>query len=385
MDYYHHASLTDGEIYTAIGHEFRRITNKSVYWFERSYPDARRPTANTGIFTLSTDDLPLVSATDIHVRITIPRMVAGCQSTMLALVPSGWFDSVARQPPVWLFSVADGTMCFGSNLHHREHFNIARTAETILSAVMNTVKLVVDVREREGTHSPTTIANRFARNGIAVERRTLVLGDFIFIDDSEWVLGVVIERKTVNDLRCSIDDWHFDEQRFRLRHSGLSRIFYIIEGRLKEARLLSAVATLRVADGFCVQQTTSINHTVWYITMLHTAMSTNPRSDALLMSYQLFCTRNSKPTCATPDDVYMRMLMTVRGVSYAKMLGIVGCYPSLKDLMTAYSTISDRDMQHEMLAQAMHQLPHHIQRAPRPVSKRICHAILSNSHSVCRE
>ncbi|RUP51772.1 restriction endonuclease type II-like protein [Jimgerdemannia flammicorona] len=106
------------------------------------------------------------------------------------------------------------------------------------------VKLVIDVRERKGTHSPTTITDRFAQNNIAVERQTLVMGDFIFIDDSEWVLGVVIERKTVNNLCCSIDDGHFDEQRFRLRHSGLSRIFYIIEGWLKEVRLLSAIATL---------------------------------------------------------------------------------------------------------------------------------------------
>lgn len=51
----------------------------------------------------------------------------------------------------------------------------------------------------------------------------------------EHVLDAIVERKCYSDLHGSVCDNkdRFNEQRFRLKNSGISSIFYIVEGVLQ--------------------------------------------------------------------------------------------------------------------------------------------------------
>ena len=51
---------------------------------------------------------------------------------------------------------------------------------------------------------------------------------------NEFVLDLIVERKTSNDLASSIRDGRYDEQKFRLRNSGINNVIYLIEGKAKQ-------------------------------------------------------------------------------------------------------------------------------------------------------
>ncbi|RUP47881.1 restriction endonuclease type II-like protein [Jimgerdemannia flammicorona] len=95
-------------------------------------------------------------------------------------------------------------------------------------------------------------------HNIRVEIRQIALGDMVFIaksaDGCEFILDIVIERKTINDLDISIIDGRYKEQKYRLHKSEISTIVYIVEGpALKTERLKTVVMTLQIFDHFHVQ------------------------------------------------------------------------------------------------------------------------------------
>jgi ERCC4-type nuclease len=73
---------------------------------------------------------------------------------------------------------------------------------------------------------------------LRVEAASLPVGDMLWVAESKadrrrYVLDGIVERKLVPDLIESIKDGRYQEQRDRLRLSGLRRITYLIEGPLK--------------------------------------------------------------------------------------------------------------------------------------------------------
>ncbi|KAI7947361.1 hypothetical protein MJO28_009269 [Puccinia striiformis f. sp. tritici] len=72
------------------------------------------------------------------------------------------------------------------------------------------------------------------RNPVRVVQRALVLGDAIWIavnhlDNREVVLDSIVERKRLDDLCASIKDNRFEEQKARLKRSGLRDPIYLVE------------------------------------------------------------------------------------------------------------------------------------------------------------
>jgi ERCC4-type nuclease len=78
--------------------------------------------------------------------------------------------------------------------------------------------------------------NALEDGGVQVRTHSLALGDFLWVGlDSQGtaiVLDSLIERKTVDDLGESIIDGRYVNQKWRIRHSGLTRCFYLIEGTI---------------------------------------------------------------------------------------------------------------------------------------------------------
>lgn len=79
---------------------------------------------------------------------------------------------------------------------------------------------------------------------IRVLQRALVLGDAIWIainraDKREVVLDSIVERKRLDDLCASVKDKRFDEQKARLRRSGLRDPVYLVEAYNTQSNLES--------------------------------------------------------------------------------------------------------------------------------------------------
>lgn len=79
------------------------------------------------------------------------------------------------------------------------------------------------------------------------------------------VLDYIVERKKADDLISSIHDGRYKEQKYRLKNSGFTNIYYLYEGHLtganamSEKEVCSALLKTRVKDGFKVIQVKSIS------------------------------------------------------------------------------------------------------------------------------
>ena len=67
--------------------------------------------------------------------------------------------------------------------------------------------------------------------GITVRTCHLPIGDFMWEYDRQ-ILDYVVERKKADDLMSSIFDGRYKEQKYRLKSSGFSNVYYLFEGHL---------------------------------------------------------------------------------------------------------------------------------------------------------
>ena len=196
------------------------------------------------------------------------------------------------------------------------------------SAITN-VKLVlyIDNREKVSKQERNYLYNKLTEQGVYWEQRNLSLGDFLWviripwkqkkstktkskskkqkeieeekIEDetsyktfneesvgkaydtfdwnnpdnySEYVMNLIVERKTGNDLASSIRDGRYKEQKFRLKNSGIGNVIYLIEGKstsdkvIPEASLENACLHTRIYNGFNIIKTANDNETLkWLI------------------------------------------------------------------------------------------------------------------------
>ncbi|CAM9424939.1 unnamed protein product, partial [Scytosiphon promiscuus] len=137
--------------------------------------------------------------------------------------------------------------------------------------------LIVDNRE----HEFMSMQSSLLQKGVRCETRQLPLGDMLWIarreDDptSEVLLGYIVERKTASDLASSIVDGRYDEQKRRLKLSGLRRRIYLVEGNLTHqsqlapSALRTALASSQACGGLAVVQCDSLRDTVDFLARTH--------------------------------------------------------------------------------------------------------------------
>jgi ERCC4-type nuclease len=137
----------------------------------------------------------------------------------------------------------------------------------------NQIELVIDMRERElELELDKTKSIRFK-----VEQ--LDLGDIVFRKGTDVIL--IIERKTVNDLKASICDGRGREQKARLLNSGIQRdrVMYLIEGNLDKSldskvsglpvsTLVGSLINTQLRDNIKVYKTASMRETGEFIIKL---------------------------------------------------------------------------------------------------------------------
>lgn len=120
---------------------------------------------------------------------------------------------------------------------------------------------------------------------VEYEVKRLAVGDFLWVvrdqNGEDYVLPYIIERKRIDDLACSIKDGRFHEQKFRLKHSGIANIIYLIECYTNERMASLPISTLtqaaintNVHSNFSVKYTDSHDHSMLYISTMHDILKT---------------------------------------------------------------------------------------------------------------
>ncbi|KAK9189222.1 hypothetical protein WN944_020628 [Citrus x changshan-huyou] len=113
------------------------------------------------------------------------------------------------------------------------------------------VVLILDDREQfavQGSRSRRIIENVCSQFKIQMEVRRLPVGDGIWIGrhrqtQSEYVLDFIVERKKVDDLRSSIRDNRYRDQKLRLVRCGLKKLIYLVEGDPNSSEAAESIKT----------------------------------------------------------------------------------------------------------------------------------------------
>ena len=94
------------------------------------------------------------------------------------------------------------------------------------------IKQTISKNEFIDRFSEVKIIENFEQRNFPFRKEYLDLGDFIIQDSNQQEL--IIERKTWNDLQCSLKDQRYREQRSRLllyeKNNNNVKICYILEG-----------------------------------------------------------------------------------------------------------------------------------------------------------
>ena len=145
------------------------------------------------------------------------------------------------------------------------------------------VVLIIDARERQSEH----VQAKCQMSGIPCEERHLPIGDMAWMAQGfdprqenkvlvELMLGTIIERKTISDLKASLFGTRYSEQRKRLKDCGLPQLIFLIEGDLSKDLFKCPADTLhtaawetRVHLGFSIVQTAHLQDTVLQLKRMH--------------------------------------------------------------------------------------------------------------------
>ncbi|KEF61395.1 uncharacterized protein A1O9_02961 [Exophiala aquamarina CBS 119918] len=257
------------------------------------------------------------------------------------------------------------------------------------------VKMVLDMREVRTTTDRDYISAELKKLGVVPIIRSLPLGDILWVavvssqysdqlkaaniaDDEEGNLEIVLEhimeRKRLDDLIYSIKDGRFHEQKFRLSKSGIKYVTYLIEEYSLSAErsdkygeaLESAIASMQVVNGYFVKQTAKLDDTIQYLSrMTKTLKSMYEKKDVYVvpcqaleveavsmmlervrtlaperiigMTFPVFGAMCDKSDSMTLRDVFLKMLMTTRGVTGEKAVEIQKIWPTPRAFTEAYS------------------------------------------------
>ena len=262
-----------------------------------------------------------------------------------------------------------------------------------------TVHLVLDNREVRTKDDRDYISEELTKKGCKPLIRPLELGDFFWVakchdpdllshhgeEGSEICLDWIVERKRLDDLVGSITDGRFQEQKFRLRKSGVKNVIYLIEEfslstekstKFHEA-IQSAIASTQVVDGYFVKRTLKLDETIHYLARMTKMLKSQYESKPLYLiptkvltpttylpllshlrahpshvdksyhiTYPSFASLSSKSDTMTLRDVFLKMLMCTRGISGDKALAMQKHWVTPRALIEAFeecTTQKERD------------------------------------------
>uniref|UniRef100_A0A1J3HAR8 Crossover junction endonuclease MUS81 n=1 Tax=Noccaea caerulescens TaxID=107243 RepID=A0A1J3HAR8_NOCCA len=233
------------------------------------------------------------------------------------------------------------------------------------------VILILDDREQfatKGSRSRKIVDYICSEFKIKIEVRRLPVGDCIWIArhkclGTEYVLDFIVERKNVDDLRSSIRDNRYRDQKLRLQRSGFKKLMYIIEGDPNHCdaaeSIKTACFTTEILEGFDVIRTNGLGETLrkyGYLTKsIHQYYKSRLNDEQRKVAASYTCFDSFVKRCQDLDkmtisDVFAIQLMQVPQVTEEIAIAVLDMYPTLLSLASAYSHLEGNvSAQEEML------------------------------------
>jgi len=152
------------------------------------------------------------------------------------------------------------------------------------------------------------------------QARSLPIGDFLWLVSDgreEWLAGVIVERKTFRDLIVSVWDGRFKGQANRILSAlGLTRLIYIVEGAVEEAKYKSiaerAIVSLK-AKGFEIARTANIVETGALLDRITLQLSGSTLCKSTLVGYLDFV-HSCKPAHGCEEQSLRKYLHASEGL-----------------------------------------------------------------------
>lgn len=212
-----------------------------------------------------------------------------------------------------------------------------------------TIKLIIDNREH-------ALIELLAEMNIDFSTDQLDIGDVIVQKGNDTL--VVFERKSLSDLKSSIVDGRYREQKSRLlsTHSR-DTIVYLIEGEFARkyskkvdgmpiSTLIGAMINSQHRDGIKVYRTGSVQETAEYIALFvhkckngECVLDFTPKSDAQYAS----TFKKQKKANVTSSIVAIQTLSSIPRVSEEMAEAIIAEIGGLRQLFTAYQSLEAVD------------------------------------------
>lgn len=147
------------------------------------------------------------------------------------------------------------------------------------------MKIILDIREPDLYEKCYSIINTEGNNTfIQLSQKALPLGDILITTDEDKDV-LLIERKSFPDLLASIKDGRYEEQSYRLSHSGsfpLHNIMYLLEGMFSQVNnpiekklIYSTITSLNYFKGFSVMRTATVRESAEYIVWMANKIEKN--------------------------------------------------------------------------------------------------------------
>lgn len=272
------------------------------------------------------------------------------------------------------------------------------------------VVLVVDSRERQARSESNLHAHRQVHRGpvtsytgtnltsfldqfqIRYETKNLPVGDMLWMMRckkrtprgkaivEDYVLGYIVERKTVSDLCSSISDGRYAEQKHRMASRCQDyRVSYLLEGDPSSPfnagsayrasnnycpkTVIKSLCSTQVLNNFQVHYALDLEDTARYISNVTTYIANKLRiaepDQARLVYNKLveekstfpeFQALTGKSSNLTVGDLFAKQILSIRGCSEGKAYAIVSLYPTARHLCRAYFALSSAQEKERLLS-----------------------------------
>lgn len=253
------------------------------------------------------------------------------------------------------------------------------------------IELVIDVREHH-------IIEKLDGYKIKFSQEQLAVGDIVFRQDDEIML--IIERKTVNDLKASICDGRAREQKLRLMGSGIpvEKILYLIEGNLDKnletkvsglpvSTLLGSLINTQLRDNIKVYKTLSLDETVNYIIKMLDKLTKDgdtyfQTKQSISQTEYASSLKKTKKANMTPEVWFICQLTQIPQVTDKIADVIVFKYKNLVTLIREYEKTPDH-LRVKLVADLTYELSSgKSRRIGDKISERVCNFMYGNQEKV---
>uniref|UniRef100_A0A915CYC6 Crossover junction endonuclease MUS81 n=1 Tax=Ditylenchus dipsaci TaxID=166011 RepID=A0A915CYC6_9BILA len=194
----------------------------------------------------------------------------------------------------------------------------------------NRLVLIVDGREK--------------KLNVKHEVRTLSVGDYLWVmklgdsNEKELVLDYVIERKTWDDLKSSIRQTRYMEQKRRLKEAGIRNVILVAEGlQTLDRGLEQALVTTSVDSRFLVHRTMNAQGTAKFLQTVTGHLMQRLKKERMYgPSFSALQDASRKTKMLTVSDCWLRQLTVCPMMSAERAQQVSMLFPTMRSLVEFY-------------------------------------------------